>query len=387
MTPWLMVAGDLTPLGGMDTANHALARYLAARGEEVHLVTHRAWPDLAADAAVTVHRVWRPFNRHLLGSPLLSRAGVRVWRRLSHRGVRTIVNGGNCHVAGANWVHYLHAAYAAHVNGSTLATVKNSVARRLDLDAEQRGLRAARVIICNSRRTRQDVIERLGVPEDRVRVVYYGSDPLRFAQVSATERAAAQERLGFASPRVLVGFVGALGDRRKAFDTLFAAWSALCRRSDWDAELVVVGSGAELPMWRQRADQAGLRKRVHFLGFRDDVPTVLAALDALVHPARYEAYGLSVHEAMCRGIPAFVSRTAGVAEHYPAALSSLLIEDPNDDCELADRLLGWRQHVAPLRALVEPVSSALRARTWDMMAADIVACVEQSDERAIGPAA
>jgi glycosyltransferase involved in cell wall biosynthesis len=387
MTPWLLIAGDLTPLGGMDTANHALARYLATRGTEVHLVTHRAWSDLAANPAVTVHRVWRPFNRHLLGSPLLSRAGFRVWRRLNRRGVRTIVNGGNCHVAGANWVHYLHAAYATHLNGSALGTVKNIVARRRDLDAEQRALRAARVIICNSRRTRQDVIERLGVPEDRVRVVYYGSDPLRFSPVSAAEQPTARERLGFASSRVLVGFVGALGDRRKAFDTVFAAWTSLCRRHDWDADLVVVGTGAELPLWRQRADEAGLRDRVHFLGFRDDVPNVLAALDALVHPARYEAYGLSVHEALCRGIPAFVSRIAGVAEQYPAALSPLLIDDPNDDRELADRLFAWRQNVAATRTLVAPVSSALRARTWDMMAGDIVACVEQFDDRAIGPAA
>ena len=73
---WLLVAGDFTPLGGMDAANHALARHLASR-DEVHLVTHRAWPDLAALPNVTVHRVWRPFNRHLLGSPLLSRTGQR----------------------------------------------------------------------------------------------------------------------------------------------------------------------------------------------------------------------------------------------------------------------------------------------------------------------
>mgnify|MGYP001210817347 CR=1 FL=1 len=44
-TPWLLVAGDLTPLGGMDAANHALAGYLGSTGtREVHVVTHRAWP-------------------------------------------------------------------------------------------------------------------------------------------------------------------------------------------------------------------------------------------------------------------------------------------------------------------------------------------------------
>ena len=82
----------------MDSANHALARYLASH-DEVHLVTHRAWPDLASLPAVTVHAVWRPFNRHVLGSPFLSRTGQRVWRRLRGPGAHAIVNGGNCRIA------------------------------------------------------------------------------------------------------------------------------------------------------------------------------------------------------------------------------------------------------------------------------------------------
>jgi hypothetical protein len=83
---WLIVAGDFTPLGGMDAANHALARYLAAR-EEIHLVTHRAWPDVAALPSVTVHKVWRPFNRHILGGPLLARSHARA-AAISRRSVR-----------------------------------------------------------------------------------------------------------------------------------------------------------------------------------------------------------------------------------------------------------------------------------------------------------
>src|SRR6185436_996760 len=111
VTPWLIVAGDLTPLGGMDVANHALARHLAAGGAEVHLVTHRAWPDLAELPGVRVHPVWRPLGSHLLGGPLLSWAGQAEWRRLRLRDARAVVNGGNCRIPTANWVHYLHAAY------------------------------------------------------------------------------------------------------------------------------------------------------------------------------------------------------------------------------------------------------------------------------------
>ena len=50
--PWLIVTGDLTPLGGMDVANWGLAHHLAARGP-VELVAHRVWPDLATMPNVT----------------------------------------------------------------------------------------------------------------------------------------------------------------------------------------------------------------------------------------------------------------------------------------------------------------------------------------------
>jgi hypothetical protein len=47
MTEWLMIAGDFTPLGGMDRANHALAMHLArGSGSVMHIVAHRVWPDL-----------------------------------------------------------------------------------------------------------------------------------------------------------------------------------------------------------------------------------------------------------------------------------------------------------------------------------------------------
>ena len=370
---WLIVAGDLTPLGGMDAANLALARYLASR-DEIHLVTHRAWPDLAALPNVTVHRVWRPFGRHLLGGPLLSRAGQRVWRRLCTSNAQAIVNGGNCPIAGVNWVHYLHAADAPSSAGSLARRAKGALTRRLDLTAERVALRAARMVICNSRRTRDDCIQCVGVDPSRVRVIYYGGDPVRFSRVDCGERAAARAAWSQPDGRPLVGFVGALGDRRKGFDTVFNAWCDLCRCREWDADLIVVGQGAELPAWRRRASEAGLGDRIRFAGFRTDVPQILAALDALVHPARYEAYGLSVREALCRGVPAIVSASAGVAEHYAPSLAGLLVADPNDPRELAAKLLSWRRDMEGLRAAVVPLSSALRSHTWDAMAEEIATC-------------
>ena len=116
--------------------------------------------------------------------------------------------------------------------------------------------------------------------------------------------------------------MGALGDVRKGFDTLFEAWRRLVGDPGWDARLVVVGTGTSLPSWRARAVDEGLGGSIAFLGFRDDVPDVLAACDLLVSPTRYEAYGLNVQEALCTGLPAIVSAGAGIAERYPEACSA-----------------------------------------------------------------
>jgi glycosyltransferase involved in cell wall biosynthesis len=373
---WLIVAGDFTPLGGMDAANHALARYLAGRGDEVRLVSHRVWPDLDAMPTLSVRHVPRPLNSHVLGQGLLARAGRSEWRRLQPLGARAVVNGGNCEIPAINWVHYLHAAYEPLVAGSVLRRAKTMFTHRRDVAAERRALHAARLIVCNSRRTRDDIVDRVGVDSSRVRVVYYGSDPVRFAPVDDEERRAAKTSLGARPDRPLVGFVGALGDRRKAFDTVFDAWVALCRDRAWDADLIVVGSGGELPVWQERARTCGVADRVRFAGFRTDVPAVIAALDGFVHPARYEAYGLAVHEALCRGVPAIVSASAGVAEQYPAELDDLLLRDADSARELADRLSRWRSRIGEWRAAVAPVSERLRARTWDVMAQEIAAAAE-----------
>jgi glycosyltransferase involved in cell wall biosynthesis len=289
------------------------------------------------------------------------------------------VNGGNCRIAATNWVHYVHAAYTPVGPGSLARRSKTVLAHHRDRAAEQAALGEARLVICNSRRTRDDVVRRVGVDPSRTHVVYYGSDPDRFGFVSDREHDAAKQALGANLDRPLVGFVGALGDRRKAFDTLFDAWTRLCARREWDADLLVVGAGSELPAWQRRAIEVGLDRRIRFAGFRRDVPAILATFDGFVHPARYEAYGLAVHEAICRGVPAIVSASAGVAERYGPELCELLLHDPDDAAELAERLLLWRRHLERFKAAVVPFSARLRAHTWDAMAAQIAALVGRAD--------
>jgi glycosyltransferase involved in cell wall biosynthesis len=366
MTSWLLIAGDFVPLGGMDRANHALAVHLGRQGR-LHLVAHRVWPDLAASDAVAFHRVPRPFGSHLLGAPLLASQAERRARGFVGR---VIANGGNADAGDVTWVHYVHAAHAPHF-GALTARVRGRFAHRYYLARERRALQHSRLVICNSRRTAADVSDRIGVPPDRTRVIYYGSDPTAFPPVGATDRSAARAELGWPADRPVVLFVGALGDRRKGFDRLFDAWRQLCGDSSWDADLAVAGSGRESAAWQRRARDMRLASRIRFLGFREDIARVLAASDLLVHPARYEAYGLGIHEAICRGLPAIVSASAGIAERYPAELSDLLIRNVEDSTEIADRIHRWRWDVDAAASRVRGLSETLRARTWRDMCVEI----------------
>jgi glycosyltransferase involved in cell wall biosynthesis len=236
----------------------------------------------------------------------------------------------------------------------------------------------AKVIITNSERTRRDVVNLIGVSEDRVHTVYLGIDAARFRPPTGDDRATARERIGWPDDRPRVVFVGALGDRRKGFDVLYEAWRILLAKPSWDAKLVVLGTGADLPTWRARVVRDEIAEHVTFLGFRRDVPLILAACDALVAPSRYEPYGLGVHEALCCGLPAFVSATAGIAERYPRALRGLLLEDPENPSAIASSLMHWRDHLSEWRAEARPFSEQLRARSWDDMAREMVALCDAS---------
>ncbi len=168
-----------------------------------------------------------------------------------------------------------------------------------------------------------------------------------------------------------------VSDRRKGFDILFEAWKLLCADKAWQMDLAVVGAGAEVPAWEARCREAGIGSRVRFLGLRNDMAQVLRACDAMVAPTRYEAYGLAVHEALCCGLPAFVSESAGVAERYPDLLSDLLLPDRLSAMDLARRLRTW--HLKPLkyRAAVQQLSETLRSYSWEQMAKEIATLMER----------
>jgi glycosyltransferase involved in cell wall biosynthesis len=374
--PWVLVAGGFHGNGGMDKANLALAQYLVGQGTPVHIVCYSIDADLARHPLVTVHVVSRPANSYFLGGPLLDFTGRRIARQVLSRwpNARVLVNGDNCLWPGINWVHYVHHAWdAGPLEGPLWFRTKQWLGRWRVRKREQSAARVGRLFITNSIRTSRDLIERLGVDVGRIHTIYLGAES-DWGPVTQEEKTASRKSLGIPENHPVAVFIGSIGlDRRKGFDVLLEAWRRLCADPQWDVDLLVAGNGSALDMCREQVSQWKLDHRIRMLGFSDRVPDLLAAADVLVSPVRYEAYGLNVQEAICRGVPAIVSSTAGIAERYGPEYAPLLLPDPEDVDDLVARLRQWRLNMPEWEARFRVFGAELRSYGWQDMAQRMVA--------------
>jgi glycosyltransferase involved in cell wall biosynthesis len=381
MDQWVLIAGGFHRSGGMDRLNRALALHLIECGKSVHLVSHSADRELRQSAA-SVHIVSKPGGSFTFGEFLLARVGRKVARTVADQtpGTRVVVNGGNCGWPDINWVHCVHHAWrhTEEESSRTFLRHKHRLSRWLSCRYEQAALRTARILIANSGRTRSDLIDYLKIDPSRIHTVYPGADPA-FSPPSLAHRAAARAWLRKGENKPLIAFVGALGyDSNKGLDVLLPTWRVLCARPDWDADLIVAGDGRARQCWQRRISESGLEERITLLGFTDCIPRLLAAVDLLVSPVRYEAYGLNVHEAICCGVPAMVTQSAGVAERYPEELRELLISKPENVADLVTKLLQWRTAMADWKKRIAPFSKTWRSYTLEVMAQRIVAIAESN---------
>ncbi len=202
---------------------------------------------------------------------------------------------------------------------------------------------------------------RLGVPDERIACVYYGS-PAESFDPATEDRQAFRRELGISSDAPLVGLVAhfyppmrgpqapraARGVGLKGHDTFLAAARIVARRFP-DARFVLVGSGSnELgETYRQsliescRAD--GFIERVFFPGHRHDLQRVLISFDIAVQCSLTEGLGGTI-EALLMERPTVATRVGGMPEAVRHEETGLLVP-PADAPALAaaiERLLADR---------------------------------------------
>ncbi len=169
-----------------------------------------------------------------------------------------------------------------------------------------------------------------GFGPERIVVIHSGIDPERFA---SGNRERFRRSLGTIEPpfregQILVGTVGHLA-AHKGID-LFLEAAALAAAERPDLRFVVVGEGSEEPPLRSLVSRLGLRERVQFTGFREDMPDVFAGLDLFVLASRSgEGSPAVVKEAMAAGVPIAATRLEGLEELVQDGVHALLTPSGN----------------------------------------------------------
>lgn len=198
----------------------------------------------------------------------------------------------------------------------------------------------AALVIVNSRATAKGFVDAGGRPA-KVRVIYNGIDPVPIDAVDVREaRARLRSELGCGSATKLVG----------AFSRL-AAWKGqhvlidALGRLPKDVHAVIVGDAlfdeqAYALELRQRAQAGGIAGRVHFLGFREDVPALMKAVDIVAHTSvAPEPFGRVIVEGMLARRPVVASAAGGALEIIGDGEHGLLVP-PGDPAALARAVNG-----------------------------------------------
>jgi glycosyltransferase involved in cell wall biosynthesis len=193
------------------------------------------------------------------------------------------------------------------------------------LHLENIGLIAADVVIVNSAKVREELLER-GLPIRRIQVIPNGVDASEFCLSSE-----------WPNDDGYILFVGRLV-AQKGVDLLLQAFSVILRR--WpQSHLIILGDGDLELYFKRMVRYLGIGHRVRFVSWQTGPALVrfFQGSQAVVVPSYYEPFGMVALEAMACGRPVIVSEVGGLSEIVEDGIQGYFIP-PGDYLELARRL-------------------------------------------------
>ncbi|HUL49027.1 MAG TPA: glycosyltransferase family 4 protein [Gemmatimonadales bacterium] len=213
---------------------------------------------------------------------------------------------------------------------------------------------AARVTTLLLAVSRENVREYLshgvGRPE-QYRVVYSGLDLERYRLIP--NRTDARASLGLEPDVPIAGWFGRFNAQKDPLTFIRAAREVAALVPD--VQFVMCGDdpfGTGLhERVRTLASQLGMRERIRFLGFRSDLPVVLAAVDVVMHSSRYEGMGRTICEALLCGRAVAGTDVDGVREVIVSDTRGGILVPPGDAVALARaavRLIQDKTHARDL---------------------------------------
>jgi glycosyltransferase involved in cell wall biosynthesis len=337
-------------LGGAQETCLAQCRMLLERGHEVHLLTAPEG-ELLSDArripGLRLH-LWPDWEHRV--RPLRDAACMlRLSRMLRDERFDLL----HTHSSKAGIVGRLAAARAGspsrvvhHVHGWSFNTTQPRWIRKAYVLLERMAARPGFVILsCSEATDAQGRRERIGRDEDR-RVVPYGIDRRQNLRRRSPEHV--RRALGAGSRDVVFLQVGNLKPQKDPLT--FARGAVLASKRLRRAHFWIAGDGPLRSEVERIAREGGIADRLKVLGWRRDVPDLLAAADVLVLTSRFEGLPIAVLRGMAAGLPVVATAVDGTPEAVADGESGLLLA-PGDVRALSESLVSLGRDPARRRAM------------------------------------
>lgn len=225
-------------------------------------------------------------------------------------------------------------------------------------------MKRANHLVGNSKNTMAYLKKHLCNDEQKLHLIHYLIDSKAILKASNLPLENIPKNANRAA--TVIGFVGRLA-LQKGPEDLLAVAQAL-QNSQQQMQLWVVGEGPLRVVLEQDLEKAGLRDKVVFWGHREDVYTVMQAMDVVVMPSRFEPFGLVALEAMILGKPVVAYAVDGLSEVL--ALSSLGKPVPAKDVAmLKATLLETLSNLRPAKQqpLNHPFQPEVICGAWDQL--------------------
>jgi glycosyltransferase involved in cell wall biosynthesis len=171
-------------------------------------------------------------------------------------------------------------------------------------------------------------------PASKVAVIPNGVDTDRFAPVF--DVSALRSELGIRTSDPVVGIVAALRPEKNHELYLEVARRIVAHLPA--ARFLIIGDGPCREALQQRVNELQLRSNAMFLGTREDVPRLLAAMDVFVLTSHIEANPVSILEAMSVGRPVVSTNVGSIPEAVAEGKTGFLVA-PDDASQFATRVL------------------------------------------------
>ncbi len=238
-----------------------------------------------------------------------------------------------------------------------------------------RSLQHATMVITDSDSTKQDAIELVGVPAERIQTVYLAVDPRFSNEIKAEELEAFRQKQALTKGFLL--YLGTL-EPRKNITTIIEAYAQLRQKYAIEEKLVLAGGkGWFYDAIFEKVQKLGLESEVMFPGYVADSEQALwySAASAFVYPSLYEGFGLPVAEALSCGTPVVTSNVSSLPE---AGADIALCVDPQNVEAMAEALYKALTDVA-YRQKCRTMAPAVAQRfSPQRMVEQIIAIYEQA---------